>query len=157
MPRRNRKTRKKEGVMYETDIQSAFVSWKQSTIELQDEHYLKEALHFIHSVPNGFYRSPALQMKAKREGIVSGILDMFVPAPDNSGQFGGLYIEFKKPKTGRVSPEQARFIKFLGERKSLHWVVYDSWQSAAEEVVNWLGLEKYAPIERIDLESVNGE
>lgn len=156
MPRGARRVRtkkgRKEGVVYETDIQSAFITWKTATSELQTDEKLKNKLKWIHCIPNGFYRSPAMQMKAKREGIVSGVLDVFVPSP--SGEYHGLYIEFKKPKTGRLSPDQREF-KVHVESEGYKAVVYDDWKAAARLVVDWLGLRVFASIHEGDLSEQN--
>ena len=60
----------------------------------------------IFAIPNGGYRSAATAGRLKAEGVVQGIPDLFVPA-------WGLWIEFKRAKGGRVSPEQRSVMAYL--------------------------------------------
>ena len=60
----------------------------------------------IFAVPNGGYRSAATAGRLKAEGVVQGIPDLFVPA-------WGLWIEVKRAKGGRVSPEQRAVMAYL--------------------------------------------
>lgn len=60
----------------------------------------------IFAVPNGGLRSKSQAMKLKVEGVVPGIPDLFVPA-------WKLWIEMKKAKGGKISPEQAEMIIYL--------------------------------------------
>jgi hypothetical protein len=60
----------------------------------------------IFAIPNGGYRSMTDAAKFKAEGLSAGIPDLFVPA-------WRLWIEMKRQKGGRVSPEQADWIKYL--------------------------------------------
>ncbi len=60
----------------------------------------------IFAIPNGGYRSMTDAAKFKAEGLSAGIPDLFVPA-------WRLWVEMKRQKGGRVSPEQADWIKYL--------------------------------------------
>ena len=60
----------------------------------------------IFAIPNGGYRSMTAAAKFKAEGVSPGIPDLFVPA-------WRLWIEMKRQKGGRVSPEQADWIAYL--------------------------------------------
>ena len=60
----------------------------------------------IFAIPNGGYRSMTAAAKFKAEGVSAGIPDLFVPA-------WRLWIEMKRQKGGRVSPEQADWIAYL--------------------------------------------
>jgi hypothetical protein len=60
----------------------------------------------IFAIPNGGYRSMTAAAKFKAEGVSAGVLDLFVPA-------WRLWIEMKRQKGGRVSPEQADWIAYL--------------------------------------------
>ena len=60
----------------------------------------------IFAIPNGGYRSMTAAAKFKAEGVSAGVLDLFVPA-------WRLWIEMKRQKGGRVSPEQADWIEYL--------------------------------------------
>ena len=60
----------------------------------------------IFAIPNGGYRSMTTAGKLKAEGVSAGIPDLFVPA-------WRLWVEMKRQKGGRVSPEQADWIEYL--------------------------------------------
>ena len=60
----------------------------------------------VFAIPNGGYRSAATAGRLKAEGVVQGVPDLFVPA-------WGLWIEFKRAKGGRVSPEQRAVMAYL--------------------------------------------
>lgn len=60
----------------------------------------------IFAIPNGGYRSKAAAAKLKVEGVSAGIPDLFVPA-------FRLWIEMKRVKGGRLSPDQKDWIEYL--------------------------------------------
>ena len=60
----------------------------------------------IFAIPNGGMRSKSQAMKLKVEGVVPGIPDLFVPE-------WKLWIEMKKVKGGKISPEQQGMIDYL--------------------------------------------
>ena len=61
----------------------------------------------IFAIPNGGYRSMTAAAKLKAEGVSAGVLDLFIPA-------WRLWVEMKRQKGGRLSPEQADWIEYLG-------------------------------------------
>lgn len=60
----------------------------------------------IFSIPLGGHRHPAVAAKLKATGTVPGIPDLFVPE-------WKLWIEMKKVKGGKISPEQQGMIDYL--------------------------------------------
>ena len=60
----------------------------------------------IFAIPNGGFRSMATAGRLKVEGVSSGVPDLFVPAWQ-------LWIEMKRVKGSRVSPEQTDWIEYL--------------------------------------------
>jgi hypothetical protein len=60
----------------------------------------------IFAIPNAGSGSQARGARLKAEGVSAGVPDLFVPA-------WGLWIEMKRQKGGRVSPEQADWIAYL--------------------------------------------
>ncbi len=60
----------------------------------------------IFAIPNGGARSPSGALKLKLEGVSPGVPDLFVPA-------WHLWIEMKRSKGGRLSPEQQDWIAYL--------------------------------------------
>jgi hypothetical protein len=86
----------KETFPTEHEEQSDFVRWFRR----------KFADVRIFAIPNGGYRSQAAGAKLKAEGASAGVPDLFVPA-------WRLWIEMKRQKGGRVSPEQTDWIAYL--------------------------------------------
>ena len=60
----------------------------------------------IFAIPNGGQRSKAAAAKLKVEGVSPGVPDLFIPALK-------LWIEMKRVKGGRLSPEQKDWINYL--------------------------------------------
>ena len=60
----------------------------------------------IYSIPNGGARHPAVAAKMKATGTSKGVPDLCIPA-------WRLYIEMKRVKGGRLSPDQIEWIKYL--------------------------------------------
>lgn len=80
----------------------------------------------IFAIPNGGWRSKATAMKLKVEGVARGVPDLFVP------QFN-LWIEMKRVKGGRLSPEQRDWIRYLDEVGNTVLVCYGH-EHAMEEI-----------------------
>ena len=62
----------------------------------------------IFSIPNGGWRSPATAAKLKVEGLSKGVPDLFIPA-------WRMFVEMKRIKGGRLSPEQEDWKSYLEE------------------------------------------
>lgn len=60
----------------------------------------------IMAIPNGGARSQATAGRLKAEGVSPGVPDLFIPA-------WGLWVEMKRAKGGRVSPEQKDWHQYL--------------------------------------------
>jgi hypothetical protein len=58
-------------------------------------------LRWMHSVPNGGNRNPREAARLKKQGVKSGVSDIFLPMAWRSagGQYNGLYIEMKRRKS----------------------------------------------------------
>lgn len=69
-------------------------------------------LKLLHAIPNGGRRDPKTAFKLKREGVLPGIPDLFLPWA-NKG-YNGLYIEMKSKK-GKLTKIQKERIKELQE------------------------------------------
>ena len=62
----------------------------------------------IFAIPNGGARSPSVACRLKAEGVSRGVPDLFIPA-------WRLFIEMKRVKGGRLSPEQEDWKGYLEE------------------------------------------
>ena len=61
----------------------------------------------LFSIPNGGHRNLLTAVRMKREGVISGVPDLFLSLPRNG--FHGMYIEMKYGK-GKLSANQEAFI-----------------------------------------------
>lgn len=85
----------------------------------------------IHAIPNGTHiKSWAGRNKAKKEGLVKGVSDLFIAVP--RGKYHGFYLEMKnKGKTQcSVSPDQKAWIEYS------QWQGYHSaWAAGSDEAI----------------------
>lgn len=71
----------------------------------------------IFAIPNGGFRSRATAGRLKAEGVMRGIPDLFVPE-------WNLWIEMKRVKGGRLSPDQVNWKQYLEEIGNTVFVAY---------------------------------
>ncbi|MBQ9243546.1 MAG: VRR-NUC domain-containing protein [Proteobacteria bacterium] len=67
----------------------------------------------LFAIPNGGARNAITGMNLKREGVRAGVPDLFLAWANR--QYGGLFIEMKKSKGGRVSDAQKLYLDLLAE------------------------------------------
>jgi len=60
----------------------------------------------IFAIPNGGKRSISAGKKFKAEGVVAGVPDLFIPE-------WNLWVEMKRERGGRLSPDQKEIIRYL--------------------------------------------
>ena len=65
----------------------------------------------IFAIPNGGSRHKVEAMRLKMEGVRAGVPDLFLPVA--TGGKHGLFIEMKRSKGGRLSPEQKDWLAYL--------------------------------------------
>ena len=65
----------------------------------------------LFAIPNGGWRAKAQALKLQLEGVRSGVPDLFLPVAANGKH--GLFIEMKRSKGGRLSPEQKDWLAYL--------------------------------------------
>ena len=94
-------------------------------------------LQWFHAIPNGGKRNIVTASKMKATGTKPGVPDTFLPVPRNG--YHGLYIELKRRKGGRISPEQKKcmeFLRGLGYRVE----VCMGFQEAVETIKDYLNM-----------------
>ena len=97
-------------------------------------------LDLLYHVPNGGSRRKSEAGRFKAEGVKPGVPDICLPVARNG--IHGLYIELKRKKGGRTSPEQERWIRWLGGQGYLA-VVCKGWEEAANLIERYLRNEIY--------------
>ncbi len=80
----------------EHDEQVGFVNWFRA----------KFPRVLIFAIPNGGKRSISAGKKFKAEGVVAGVPDLFIPE-------WNLWVEMKRERGGRLSPDQKDMIAYL--------------------------------------------
>ena len=114
--------------MSEHEIQSEF--FRLIRILEQEEPRLK----LVHAICNqAAWKSASKYVK---EGLRKGWPDVGFPVKSATGEFNGLYIEFKTDK-GRISEEQADYLDLLSKSGSLCVVCRDA-DIAMELVLEYL-------------------
>ena len=77
--------------------QVEFVSWFRKNYH---------PTHRVFAIPHGGLRSKGVAMSLKAEGATAGVPDLMIPSL-------GVFIEMKKEKGGKVSPEQMEWLDYL--------------------------------------------
>lgn len=86
----------------EEQEQVAVFQW----VELMMNRY--PDLRWLIHIPNGGYRAKSEAVRFKRAGVKKGVSDLFLPVARKG--YHGLWIEMKRRKGGRLSPEQKEWI-----------------------------------------------
>lgn len=89
----------------------------------------------LFAIPNGGERNVIVASRLKAEGVRAGVPDLFLAVPH--GNLGGLFIEMKKAKGGRVSPNQKSMINELKSRGYAASVCH-GWMEASAAIENYL-------------------
>lgn len=96
----------------EAQEQILFVTW------------LKKQGYRVSASANGGSRNLFEAMKFKKMGVSPGFPDVEVPLPLPGGPYHGFYIEMKRQKGGKVSPEQAEWLAYLKDKGYFAEVAY---------------------------------
>ena len=92
------------------------------------------------AIPNGGKRHIRTATRLKAEGVLPGVPDLFLPY--KRLDFGGLWIEMKKRKGGKVSDAQAEVMTML-RRLGYDVRVCAGWEEAASTAWGYLQSSKY--------------
>lgn len=71
-------------------------------------------LRLLNASLSGVRLFPGQARKAKSLGMVRGFPDVFLPV--RKAGYGGLFIELKRPRGGKITPEQRAWLEELGEQ-----------------------------------------
>ena len=107
MKRHYRLTKGGKVIATEHAEQVALMQWAEA-----EAHHHPE-LGLLFAIPNGGHRVPAVAVKLKREGVKSGVPDLFLPVARQDCH--GLWLEMKA-KDGRVSEKQGDWMEKLEEQ-----------------------------------------
>jgi len=118
--------------MSEHDEQAAFILWCR-----QNEDYFP-GLWLIHNSLNGVKVSQGQARKMKREGMLAGVCDVFLPQPMKG--YHGLYIEFKFGRNW-LSESQERFIKAV-EDNGYMVAIAKSKDEGIQIILEYYGVEQ---------------
>lgn len=91
-------------------------------------------LEWMHAVPNGGARHPAVAVKLKKEGVKAGVVDIFLDVP--RGGFHGFRAELKVGNN-KATKDQARWIKHYLDQ-GYHAGVYTGWEAVREALIGYL-------------------
>lgn len=115
----------------EAQEQERLFDWRDAVVALG--RYPE--LIWMYAIPNGGSRHPAEAKHLKRQGVKAGIPDVHIPCM--RGGYGGLYIEMKRRKGGRVSIEQKKTIIALREQ-GYRVEVCEGWERARDVIVEYM-------------------
>lgn len=113
----------------ESEEQQALFDWAK----LQYGKYPE--LRALYHIPNEGKRSKATGARLKREGMKDGVSDNCLPV--KRGGYGSLYIELKRIKGSKVTPEQREWIELMQEVGNAAYICY-GWEEAAKKIVEYL-------------------
>ena len=113
----------------ESEEQQSLFQWVEAHI------YKYPELRAFYHIPNEGKRSRAEGAKLKREGLKEGVSDNCLPV--RKGYYGSLYIELKKRRNGKVSPEQREWIELMRAVGNAAFICY-GWEEARDRIVEYL-------------------
>lgn len=94
-------------------------------------------LKLLHAIPNGGLRSKTEAARMKAAGVRAGVPDICLPVARQGCH--GLYIELKRRKGGRISPEQMTWMYDL-TAQGYRCMVCQGWEEAAREIADYMEL-----------------
>ena len=117
--------------MSEANEQTALFEWAECAKCKYPE------IRLLFHIPNGGSRNKIEAANLKRQGVKSGVPDLFLPAP--KGIYAGLFIEMKYGKN-KPSEKQKEWLEDLEQQGYAVTVCY-SWERAAAVIVKYLEQE----------------
>jgi hypothetical protein len=121
--------KKKPNIPTEHDEQVRIVQWCKYNIGKYP------SLEMLYAVPSAGKRTFAMMNYYKAEGFRGGVPDLSLPVP--SQKHHGLYIELKRVKGGKVSPEQEWWLERLTEQ-GYYAVICKGADEAIQTIIDYL-------------------
>ena len=112
----------------EHEEQSALMRWAELAAHQEPD------LGLLFAIPNGGHRHPSVAAALKREGVKSGVPDLFLPVV--RAPFPGLFIELKA-QSGTLSPTQKRWGDLLRAQGYAYAVAF-GWEEAKDVLEGYL-------------------
>jgi len=109
--------------MRESTLQAECVKWFR----------YQYPFHVIFAIPNGGNRDIRQAVTLKREGVLSGVADLFVMSA--SGGYNGLFIEMKLPKTKQT--ENQVLFQANAESRGYKYVVCRTFEEFQETIIDY--------------------
>lgn len=116
----------------EHEEQCAVMRWAEIIEPLHPE------LALLFAIPNGGHRHKAVAGKLRASGVRRGVPDLCLPVARLG--YHGLYLELKRAKGGRLSPEQAWWRAEL-ERQGYYVACCAGARAAIGTISEYLGLK----------------
>lgn len=128
----------------EEDHQKIVIAWAMVNAIKYPE------LLWLHHIPNGTHIGGdarwAVGKNNKQMGVKPGIPDLFLPCiGGKSREFGGLYIEMKKPG-GLLSEHQIKFKDFISNNHFILCFTCFNFKHAIETIKSYLGNGEFKSI-----------
>lgn len=120
----------------EADEQAKFIEWVRWASRYQSDIY--PMLRLMHASLNGVKLTPGQSNKAKQQGMLKGVPDLFLPVARNGKH--GLFVEMKSAK-GAVRAEQSRFLCDVVDMGYAAHVCYSA-KEAVEVIMGYYGVGK---------------
>lgn len=92
-------------------------------------------LKLLYHIPNGGSRHRLEAIHLKQQGVRAGVPDLCLPVARDGCH--GLYVEMKRIKGGRVSPEQVSWMEAL-QAEGYMVAVCQGWEMASEVILRYL-------------------
>lgn len=92
-------------------------------------------LDLLYHIPNGGKRNIVTAAKLKAQGVKAGVPDLFLPVARNGCH--GLYIEMKRIRGGKLSPQQTSWMDAL-QRQGYAVAVCKGAEEAQSVILNYL-------------------
>jgi len=123
------------GVMDATPIPSESVEQSRLFQWARMQQARWPELRLLYHIPNGGSRHKLEAIHLKQQGVRAGVPDLCLPVARDGCH--GLYIEMKRLKGGRVSPEQLGWIEAL-KVEGYMVALCQGWEMACDVIMNYL-------------------